>query len=68
MRVEEPLSREQLKRVAHDLRAASRENGGLVLCGSKNAAVANLSIHKTESKGFSLEWTVGPLVWLAKER
>ncbi|MDR0639747.1 MAG: hypothetical protein LBG27_12755 [Spirochaetaceae bacterium] len=68
MRVERPLTREQLKRVAHDLRAASRENGGLVLCGSKNAAAANLTIRKTSGKGFGLEWTIGSLVWLPKAR
>ena len=66
MRVERPLTREQLKRVARDLRAASNETGGLVLCGSKNAAVANLTIRKTGGNGFGLEWTIGPLVWLPK--
>jgi hypothetical protein len=67
-RVERPLTREQLKRVAHDLRAASRENSGLVLCGSKNAAADNLTIRKTGGAGFGLEWTIGPLVWLPKAR
>jgi hypothetical protein len=57
-----------LKRVAQDLREASRESGGLVLCGSKNAAAANLTIRKTDGKGFGLEWTIGPLVWLPKAR
>jgi hypothetical protein len=66
MRVENPLTRDQLKRVAHDVRAASMENGGIVLCGSKNAAAANLAIQKTAGNGFGLEWTVGPLVWLPK--
>jgi hypothetical protein len=68
MCIEKPLSRDQLKRVAEDLRAASRESGGLVLCGSKNAAVANFTIRKTGEKGFGLEWTIGPLVWLPKAR
>jgi hypothetical protein len=68
MRVEKPLTRAQLKRVAQDLRAASRESGGLVLCGSKNAATANLTIRRTPGKGFGLEWTIGPLAWLPKER
>jgi hypothetical protein len=68
MRVENPLTRDQLKRVAHDLRAASIENGGTVLCGSKNAAAANLSIRETPGNGFGLEWTIGSLVWLPKAR
>jgi hypothetical protein len=68
MRVKKPFTREQLKRVAHDLREASRENGGFVLCGSKNAATANLTIRKTGGMGFGLEWTIGPLVWLPKAR
>jgi hypothetical protein len=68
MRVEEPLTRGQLKKVAHDLREASRESGGAVLCGSKSAAVANLAIRRTTGKGFRLEWTIGPLVWLPKAR
>jgi hypothetical protein len=68
MRVEKPLTREQLKRVAYDLRAASRENDSRVLCGSKNAATANLTIRRTGGTGFGLEWTIGPLVWLPKAR
>jgi hypothetical protein len=68
MRVAEPFSPDHLKKIAHDLRDASMENGGYVLCGSKNAAVANLSIRKTSGKGFGLEWTVGPPVWLPKAR
>jgi hypothetical protein len=67
-RVEKPLTRAQLKRVAQDLREASRESGGLVLCGSKNAAAANLTIRQTGGAGFGLEWTIGPLVWLPKAR
>jgi hypothetical protein len=68
MRIEKPLNREQLKRVAEDLRSASKESGGLVLCGSKNAAVANFTIRKTGGRGFGLEWSIGPLVWLPKAR
>jgi hypothetical protein len=68
MRVEKPLTRDQLKKVAHDLRAASMKNGGTVLCGSKTAAAANLSIRRTSGKGFGLEWTIGPPVWLPKPR
>jgi hypothetical protein len=65
-RIAQPLSRIQLRRVAHDLREASRETGGAVLCGSKNAAVANLAIEKTPGAGFGLEWKIGPLVWLPR--
>jgi hypothetical protein len=68
MRVEKPLARDQLKKIAHDLRMASRENGGTILCGSKSAAVANLAIRRTAGKGFGLEWTIGPPVWLPKAR
>jgi hypothetical protein len=68
MRIEYPLTREQLKRVAHDLRAASMENDGTVLCGSENAAAANLTIRKTAGNGFGLEWTIGSPVWLPKAR
>jgi hypothetical protein len=68
MRIEKPLTRDQLKKVAHDLREASRENGGMVLCDSKSAAVANLTIRRTAGKGFGLEWTIGPPVWLPKAR
>jgi hypothetical protein len=44
------------------------KTGGTVLCGSKNAAAANLSIRKTGGKGFGLEWTIGLPVWLPKAR
>jgi hypothetical protein len=67
-RLEKPLGREQLKKIAFDLRTASRENGGFVLCGSKSAAVANFSIRKTGGTGLGFEWITGPLVWLPRAR
>lgn len=68
MRIEKPLAKSLLKRIARDLRAASMETGGAVLCGSKIAAVANMAIRKTTGGGFGVEWEIGPLEWLPKIR
>jgi hypothetical protein len=63
-----PLSKDVLKQCALDLRRASLECGdGSVLCGSKQAALANLSVEWPSQSGCcAVEWSVGPLVWLPK--
>ena len=71
MTLDAPLGRETLKQFAAGLRAASFEGEtggkpaeGYVLCGSKHAALANMTLDVTKGGGFGLVWRIGPLVWL----
>jgi hypothetical protein len=83
MTLDAPLDRETLKKFAQDLRRASFEGtdvkggvggvsdgrgGGTVLCGSKHAALANMTLEVIKGGGFGLEWQIGPPVWLPNPR